>query len=160
MIKRICEDHIPECVCVIKSSFVTVADALGFTPDNAPRFTAFATTEDRLKYQMFVGKKPMFAYFDGDVIAGYYSLTLNDKGECELNNLCVLPGYRHKGIGSALLDHAFQTAKDLQCIKMNIGIVEENTVLKAWYESFGFIHRGTKKFDHFPFTCGYLDKML
>ena len=36
--------------------------------------------------------------------------------------------------------------------------VEENTVLRKWYESFGAVHIGTKKFDFFPFTCGYLQK--
>lgn len=37
-------------VNVIKESFITVADELGYTVGNAPRFTAFATTEDRLLY--------------------------------------------------------------------------------------------------------------
>ena len=41
------EKDIAECVNVIKESFLTVADELGFAIDNAPRFTAFATTEDR-----------------------------------------------------------------------------------------------------------------
>lgn len=43
--------HIPECVRVIRESFHTVADEFGFTEENAPRFTAFATTEQRLKWQ-------------------------------------------------------------------------------------------------------------
>lgn len=41
---------------------------------------------------------------------------------------------------------------------MCIGIVEENTMLKKWYEANGFIHIGTEKFDFFPFTCGYMIK--
>ena len=43
---------------------------------------------------------------------------------------------------------------------MNIGIVEENQTLKKWYESFGFKHIKTQKFDFFPFTCGYMELML
>lgn len=39
-------------------------------------------------------------------------------------------------------------------------IVEENNVLKKWYESFGFVHIGTQKFDFFPFTCGYMEKNI
>lgn len=39
---------------------------------------------------------------------------------------------------------------------MHIGIVEENRVLRRWYEKNGAVHTGTKKFDFFPFTCGYL----
>lgn len=43
---------------------------------------------------------------------------------------------------------------------MKIGIIEENEVLKQWYQSFGFAHTGTRKFDFFPFTCGYMEKEL
>lgn len=49
---------------------------------------------------------------------------------------------------------------ELGCDKMNIGIVEENKVLRKWYEAFGFMHTGTQKFDFFPFTCGYMEKKL
>jgi len=85
---------------------------------------------------------------------------IQEKEECELNNLSVLPVYRHKGIGKELLNNAFEVAKQLNCKKMNIGIVEENRVLREWYESFGFVHIRTKKFDFFPFTCGYMEKEL
>ena len=96
---------------------------------------------------------------DGKIV-GYYSLALQDNKECELNNLCVLPQFRHQGIGEKLLLHSFHTAKGLGCLKMNIGIVEENQVLKLWYESFGFKHIKTQKFDFFPFTCGYMELKL
>ena len=43
---------------------------------------------------------------------------------------------------------------------MNIGIVEENKRLRKWYEDNGAVHVGTKKFDFFPFTCGYMKKEL
>ena len=43
---------------------------------------------------------------------------------------------------------------------MNIGIVEENRILKKWYESFGFKHIRTQKFDFFPFTCGYMELLF
>ncbi len=160
MIKRIDEKDIPECVSVIKESFLTVADEFGFTVENAPRFTAFATTEERLKWHLNGECRPMSAFYDDGKIVGYYSLLIQENNECELNNLCVLPAYRHKGIGEALLKNAFQTAEELGCTRMNIGIVEENQVLKQWYETFGFMHTGTQKFDFFPFTCGYMIKEL
>ena len=160
MIREIQQNDIKECVAVIRASFQTVADELGFTIENAPRFTAFATTEDRLAWQLNEEHRPIFAYCDGDAIVGYYSLLLQDDNQCELNNLAVLPAYRHKGIGEALLQHAYKTAKALGCNKINIGIVEENQVLRRWYESLGFVHLGTKKFEHFPFTCGFMEKPL
>lgn len=43
---------------------------------------------------------------------------------------------------------------------MNLSFVEENKVLRRWYESYGFIHTKTEKFDFFSFTCGYMEKEL
>lgn len=160
MIKEVQQNELVECVKVIYESFKTVADELGFTAENAPRFTAFATTEERLNWHLNGEHRPMYAYYENDKIVGYYSLLLQENQECELNNVCVLPENRHKGIGEKLLNHAFEIAEKLGCKKMNIGIVEENMVLRKWYESYGFVHIGTQKFDFFPFTCGYMEKVL
>ncbi len=160
MICTITETEIPECVYVIRSSFQTVADTFGFTEENAPRFTAFATTEQRLNWQLKAEHRPMYAYYEGDKIVGYYSLAVLENGECELNNLCVLPECRHQGIGEKLLEHAFEEALGLGCGKMKIGIVEENKQLRKWYEDYEFVHLGTQKFDFFPFTCGYMERTL
>jgi len=51
MIKEVNKSDVSECVKVIRSSFMTIAEQFGFTIENAPRFTAFATTEERLLYQ-------------------------------------------------------------------------------------------------------------
>lgn len=159
MIREMKRDEIPLCVDVIRRSFMTVADDLGFTAENAPRFTAFAISQDRLFWQFEEDHRPMFVYVDeGGKIVGYYSLAMQENLECELNNLAVLPEYRHMGIGKLLLEHAFTYAHSVGCTIVNISIVEENTVLRKWYESFGAVHIGTKNFDFFPFTCGYLQK--
>ncbi len=160
MIRPINHNEINECVNVIKDSFLSVAQQFGFTVENAPRFTAFATTEQRLSWQLNNEKRPMFVFVLNGNIVGYYSLLLQENNECELNNLCVLPEFRHEGIGGKLLLHSFETAKGLGCSKMNIGIVEENKVLRKWYETFGFVHIRTQKFDFFPFTCGYMERDL
>ena len=160
MIKSVTPDQLPECVKVIRTSFLTVAEELGITEENAPAYVAFATDEQRLNYHYHTEKRPIYAYFEGDRIVGYYSLLMGEDGICELNNLCTLPEYRHRGIGEELLRHAFSAAAELGCGLMRIGIVEENRVLRAWYEAHGFVHLGTRKYDHFPFTCGYMERAL
>lgn len=125
---------------------------------NAPRFTAFATTSERLEWQLHNENRLMCAYFDNDRIVGYYSLLVQENNKCELNNVCVHPAQRHNRIGEKLLLHAFEQAKQLGCDRINIGIVEENKRLRSWYERYGFIHAGTQKFDFFPFACGYIIK--
>ena len=161
MIKEIDKNDIAECVNVIRKSFQTVADEFGFTIENAPRFTAFATTEEWLFYQLEYEHRLMAAYFSDDgKILGYYSLSFLENSECELNNLCVLPEYRHKKLGDALMADAVARAKGKNCTKMKIGIVEENKVLRKWYETHGFTHTHTQKYDFFPFTCGYMERDL
>ena len=98
MIREVRRDEIPACVRVIRRSHQTVADEFGFTPENAPRYVAFATDEARLFWHMDGEHRLMFLDEADDVIRGYYSLLLKENGECELGNLSVLPEYRHQGI--------------------------------------------------------------
>ena len=156
MIREVRREEIPECVRVIRRSHQTVADEFGFTEENAPRYVAFATDENRLLWHMDQEHRLMFVDEENGVIRGYYSLLLKQEDECELSNLSVLPEYRHHGIGEKLLKHAKDTAREQHCKVINLGIVEENTVLRQWYERNGAVHTGTEKYDFFPFTCGYM----
>ena len=160
MIREAEREDIPLCVNLIRSSFMTVADEFGFTEETAPRFTAFVISEERLYWHMDEEHRPMFVAEEDGVLCGYYSLLIQENGECELNNLAVRPQYRHSGIGKQLLEHSFALAKRMGCRTVNIGIVKENTVLRKWYEQNGAVHIGTRKFDFFPFTCGYLKRDL
>ena len=67
------------------------------------------------------------------------------------------PSYRHRGIGDLLLHDALERAAALHCRILKLSIIEENTLLRKWYEAHGFVHTGTQKFDFFPFTCGYME---
>ena len=160
MIRQITKQDIPECVEVIRASFLTVGKEFNITPENAPLFTAYATDEAKVNFWMDEQKRPMYGYFENGKMVGYYNLAIPSDNECELGSLCVLPEYRHNGIGEALLNDSIMRAKALGLSKMNLSIVEENTVLRKWYENHGFTHVGTKVFDFFPFTCGYLEMML
>ena len=131
MIREVSKADVPECVEAIRKSFQTVADELGFTSENAPRFTAFATTGERLLAQLDDKNRHMYAYVCDGYIVGYFSLLVKDGGSCELNNLCVLPEHRHKRMGAELLERAFDNARALGCGRMDIGIVEENKVLRS-----------------------------
>ena len=159
-VRAIEDKDIADCVTVIRKSFSTVADEFGFTQENAPRFTAFATDEKRIYWQLNGEHRPMFGYFENNELIGYYSLSVQTEQECELNNLSVLPDQRHKNIGKILMFDALSRAAEMGFTKMNLGIVEENKVLRKWYEDLGYVHTGTQKFDFFPFTCGYMSKNI
>ena len=139
-------------------SFQTVADDLHLTRENCPGHTAFMPPE-KLR-AAFDGGCFLFLYRCKSSFVGYFSLHPTADG-AELDHLAVLPAYRHQGLGKELVCYAADYAKShLRAQKIQIGIVEENTVLKTWYQSQGFVHTGTKQFDHLPFTVGFMELEL
>ncbi len=157
MILRIeSKEQLNICLDIIHKSFQTVADELNLTKDNCPSHTAFIPIEKLIS--QFENNTPMFLYQYNGNFVGYFSLSVNDDS-VELNNLAVLPEYRHLGIGKKLVDYAIVYSKNtIGASKIRIGIVEENSTLKKWYERIGFVHIGTKKFEHLPFTVGFMEK--
>lgn len=151
-------EQLNTCLDIIHKSFQTVADDMNLTKENCPSHTAFMPLE-KLQNQ-FKNDNPMFLYEYNNAIVGYFSLSLND-GIAELNNLSVLPEYRHLGIGKELVNCAADYSKNTLGInKIKIEIIEENTVLKEWYKALGFVHTGTRKFEHLHFTVGFMELEL
>lgn len=81
---------------------------MNLTKDNCPSHTAFIPI-DKLVSQ-FDNDAPIFLYQYNGCFAGYFSLSINDDS-VELNNLAVLPEYRHLGIGKELVDYAITYSK-------------------------------------------------
>lgn len=146
------------CLEIIRNSFITVAEEFGLTENNCPSHTAFMTLKKLVK--QFEEGRPMFLFYQEDVPVGYFSLTKCNDEVWELNNLAVLPEYRHLGYGKAMVDYAVETVKNYGGNKISIGIIEENTILKIWYLKLGFKHISTRKFEHLPFTVGFMELNL
>ena len=153
-IKPITEAQLPKCLEVIQKSFTTVAKDFGLTEQNFPKHTSFMKLE-KLKYQFRNGYW-MYGYYDGGIIFGFFSLNYKGNGAYELNNLAVHPENRHNGHGKKLIEFAKKKVVELGGRIIEISIIEENKVLKNWYAENGFIHTGTIKFSHQPFTAGYM----
>ena len=154
-ISKVKSSDLPECLEVIHQSFKTVAESFGLTQENCPKHTSVIPLSF-LEAQMNWGWH-MYALYAGEKIIGYMSLSKEGEDTFELHNLAVLSEYRHNGLGKLLLDHAKEEVKTLGGKSIKIGIIEESTVLKNWYIANGFVHTGTKKYDHLPFTSGYLE---
>ena len=99
----------------------------------------------------------MYGLYENEQLVGYVSISKEADGVYEMHNLAVLLEYRHKGYGKKLLDFCMAKISELDGDKVTISITEENTVLKNWYAVYGFVHTGTKKFEHLPFTSGYME---
>jgi N-acetylglutamate synthase-like GNAT family acetyltransferase len=148
--ERLCE--------IIRRSFRDVADRFGLTPENAPRHPSNCT-EEWIRDEIGRGT----AYFVLEIenhAVGCVALQQADPEVCYLERLAVLPEYRRRGFGEALVSHVLSEAKKLGATRVEIGIIAEHTELKDWYEKLGFIETASRTFPHLPFTVCFLSKML
>jgi len=160
VIRRIDPAEFPLAAEVIRASFATIARDFGITKENCPRHTSFITVDD-LQRNLEWGWL-MYGLYEGDRLVGYISISESREvdGVYEIHNVAILPDFRHKGYGKQLLDLCKAKVKELGGHKISLGMIEENAVLKNWYAANGFIHTGTKRFDHLPFTVGFMELMI
>ena len=55
-----------------------------------------------------------------------------------IHDLAVLPGYRGRGVGRALLAAAERMASAAGCCKLTLEVLEDNLAARRLYEHFGF----------------------
>jgi GNAT superfamily N-acetyltransferase len=158
VIREVREDELEIFTEVVRQSFATVATDFGLTEQNCPTNGSFIRVErlasDRRKGDLMAG------LFEDDKPVGFAQLSRKDDNVFELGKLTVLPCCRHNGYGARLLGWARSAAGKLGVRKITIGIIEENTVLKSWYLSNGFVHTGTHVFPHLPFTVGFMELQI
>jgi N-acetylglutamate synthase-like GNAT family acetyltransferase len=83
---------------------------------------------------------------------------LEDAGEgvFYLERIAVLPKYRGRGLGRALLSHTIARARELGGRRMEIGIISEDVTLREWYSRAGFEVTGHEQFEHLPFEVTFM----
>ncbi|SHH94251.1 Acetyltransferase (GNAT) domain-containing protein [Sporobacter termitidis DSM 10068] len=154
-IREVHDGELDRCAEVIRRGFQTVADDFGLTEERVPTNGAYIKTErliaDRAKGNL------MYALTEDDRIVGFMQLENAGNGTFYLEKISVVPEYRHRGYGTALLDFAREKAKEMGAHKLGIAIIEENGILKEWYIKNGCVPTGSKKFEHLPFTVGFLE---
>lgn len=118
-IRPLTVEHLPAYADVIRKSFATVARDFGLTQENCPGHKSFITNE-RLKSKFKDGYYP-FGLCIGDKIIGFASLTALSNGTYEMNDVSVLPEYRHYGYGKMILDFCKAKVKSLVEVKSLLG---------------------------------------
>ena len=145
-------------VTLLRDSFMDVAEKFHLTIENCPKHVAFYTQE-RLTSDLKKGMK-YYILSDNDESCGCVALKKAESGVCYLGRLAVLPKHRNKGYGKMLVNHLFKQAKRIGAQSVEIGMISKDKKLKNWYRKFGFVNKGTKKFDDFPFTVAFMYKEL
>ena len=111
------------------------ADHWEFTPDPYERWHRYAVESAAFDPSLW------FLAESGDEVAGVAIAQLHDSGDPEhgwIGILGVLPAYRRRGLGGALLRHVFAEFARRGCTRVSLGVDAENTTgAVALYERAG-----------------------
>ena len=94
------------------------------------------------------------AEIDGCAV-GYAKLRENSKADClesedavELQRIYILEKVKGKGVGKALMNYCFETARSKGYKAIWLGVWERNLAAQKFYEKFGFVKTGEMKFPY------------
>jgi ribosomal protein S18 acetylase RimI-like enzyme len=138
----------------IRGAFRDVAERFGLTEENCPRHPSHCRA-DWVGKDMDRGVTYFVLESDGRV-AGNVALEWVRPGLCNLERLAVLPQYRGRGFGRALVAHVLSEAGKLGCNTVRIGVIADQAELKEWYRGFGFVETETRDFAHLPFRVSFM----
>ena len=159
MIKAISKDELYNCLNIFHKGYETVANEFGLTNENCPDRGRASLPYEKL-LQSFECGTLMFVYYCDDVPVGFLGMNIIENGDCGLDDIIVLPEYRHKGYGLELLNFCKRKAKELGAHKIKLGMIDDNKRLRKWYEDNGFVNIGYKNYDGAPFTVGKMECIL
>ena len=142
-------------VDIIRQAFSTVAKEFGLTPDNCPTHPSFITHDDLVMLKQ--KGLNFFGLFVDNRQFGFIAIEKANDDLFYIEKLAVLPSHRHQGFGKKLMLFAIEHVRRNMGKKVSIGIIDEHTVLKNWYQSIGFKEIMIKNFDHLPFTVCFLE---
>jgi ribosomal protein S18 acetylase RimI-like enzyme len=159
MIREIAsENELENSVGVIADSFRTVAVEFNLNQDNCPTHPSLVTLK-QLQEMKRKGLK-LFGLFENDAQIGFVAVEKKKDRVYSIEKLAVLPEYRHKGYGGELIAFVSDYVKNAEGKKLSIGIINDHTILKKWYEGKGFQETAVTKFAHLPFTVCFMEKPI
>lgn len=139
---------------IVSEANKDIAQQFNINIKNAPKHPSFCTKS--WIQSEFERGGTSFLYRDGNSRVGYVAFEQPDNDTGYLNRLSVLPEFRHKGIGAALVRHVLDYARIKNVKILSIGIIAHHKLLRNWYLKLGFIEANRQKFDHLPFDVRYM----
>ena len=158
MIFKVERARLSECLEVMHAAYDVTAKQFGLTAENCPHRGNADLPLDELVAE-FDGGAAMFGYLLDGRIVGFLSMGV-DGDMAKINDLVVLPEFWHRGIGGELVGCAKRFARERGASTLTLGMIDDNEVLRRWYERHGFVTVRQKKFAGAPFTVGYMEQKL
>ena len=154
LIRDATKEDIPLLTKLIRDSFRDVALRFNLTYENCPAHPSHCTTE----WIESALKKGINYYIleRKNVPCGCVALEQAEPSVFYLERLSVLPQFRRKGFGEAMVNHALNEAKKRGAHLVEIGMISDQTELKEWYKKFGFSIKSEKRFEHLPFKVTFM----
>lgn len=159
MIKPITKSDLKDCLKIFHQGYETVAIKFGLTEENCPDRGRACLPLQKLQAD-FENGALMFGYFCNEKLVGFLGIRMHDNCICKLNDIIILPEYRHNGYGKELLTFCKETAKALGAHKVLLGMIDDNKRLRQWYENNGFVNVGYKNYEGAPYTVGIMECIL
>jgi len=127
---------------------IRITDA---APEHIPQIVALEKlcfslpwTEELLGTQLRGDGHIFLAALDGDTVAGYIGLMyVLDEGY--ISNVAVLPAYRRRGVGTALLDELERKAREARLSFLTLEVRASNAAARALYAARGFQVTGLRR---------------
>jgi ribosomal protein S18 acetylase RimI-like enzyme len=152
------ERELSDFVNILRDSFSTVATEFNLTKENARTNAAFIELHNLL--EMKKKEIGMFGVYRCETQIGFVAVEKTKQKLFHMEKLAVLPKYRHKGYGKKIIDYVFKYVKRMGGEKVDIGIINENHILKNWYVEYGFIEKTIKHYEHLCFEVCLMEKKV
>lgn len=155
MIKEIDRSQLAECLNVLHAAYEPIAVRFELTNENCP-YRGRAELPLEVLTEEFSSGAKMYGYYIENSIVAFLSLS-EGENRIKINDIVVLPEWWHKGIGTEMLGFAKCQATKLELPKVALGMIDDNKILRRWYEKNGFVNVGYKQFPNAPFLVGYME---
>ncbi len=139
---------------LIRDSFKEVADRFNLSRENTPTHPSFCTDE-WVESAMEKGIR-FFVSGSENVPCGCAAMEEAGSGVCYLERLAVLPLYRRRGYGAALVSYILDQARESGADRVEIAVISDQLELIDWYYKLEFSEKNKARFEHLPFEVTFM----
>jgi len=159
MIKEIHEEcDLKESVNVIRNAFQTVACEFNLTKENCPTSPAFIEYHNIIKLKE--KRTSLFGYFKDHKQVGFMAIKKASDTIYYVEKLAVVPEERNNGYGQEMMYFAEDYVRQLNGERISVGIINDSTILKKWYNKMGYEVTGFRIYTHLPFEVCFMEKVV
>ncbi len=143
---------------MVRRAFRPQAAILGVNKVDHPYYAAFQTAA-RVRQRMAEGGQVVIAWRGEEPVGTLtYMRGRHHPDDGWIERVAVLPEYRRRKYGEALMAHAEKRLRKLGAKKLRLAIVKQFDHLRRFYERQGYRATETKRYPGMPFEVEFMEK--